>query len=97
MSLSQQNRMRHSTQIVRCVQVGSQVDEIISEELYENEKNDDKPLFLLPLLFLESPLATLCQQISAHGIALGMCQNRATGGFTQHTPLVLSQRSACMH
>ena len=39
MPLTQQNRMMHSTQIVRCVQVGSEVDEIISEELYENEKN----------------------------------------------------------
>lgn len=39
MSLTQQNRMMHSTQIVRCVQVGSEVlDEIISEELYENER-----------------------------------------------------------
>ena len=39
MPLTQQNRMMHSTQIVRWVQVGSEVDEIISEELYENEKN----------------------------------------------------------
>ena len=53
------------------------------------KKMDDKPLFLLRLLFLESRLATLCQQISAHGIALGMCQNRATGGFTQHAPLYI--------